>query len=340
MPRLLSATAVAAAVAALVVVPSADAAHARTTDVKVMTRNVFLGADLPPLALAAPGAPFEAAAGKLVDDVTATDPKGRMRLIADEIAKAKPDLVGLQEVSLYRTGPKGDPRPATHVLFDFLGAIRQELRHRHADYRVVAKRYGLNVEGPTDRGVDIRLTLGDVTLARTGVQVSHRRTGVFRHQLHFKTAALGDVNTSRSWNAVDATVRGARVHFVNTHLEAYSAPLRLAQAKELVAGPLRAKRQTVLVGDLNSGPTLPLKADRPPYRAIARAGFAPRRTARDSCCFDDLHGAGRWDHNVDWIMTRPKAKLISSSITGRETTRHGLHPSDHGGVISVLRLER
>jgi hypothetical protein len=39
-------------------------------------------------------------------------------------------------------------------------------------------------------------------------------------------------------------------------------------------------------------------------------------------------------------MTRPGVKLVKSSITGREKTKSGLHPSDHGGVISVLRLKR
>lgn len=320
--------------------PTALAAKPKTTDVKVMTRNVFLGADLPPIALAKPGAEFERAAGNLVREVRAGDPKGRMRLIGDEIADAKPDLVGLQEVSHYLTGPKGDKRPATHTLYDFLAVIRAELARRHQSYRVVAKRYGLDVEGPSDRGVDVRLTLGDVVLARKGVKVSHARSGVFKRQFSIPSEQLGPVSPGRTWNALDATVRGARLHFVNTHLEAYSPEFRLAQAKELVKGPLKSKRQTVLVGDLNSGPTLPLQADRPPYQAIAKAGLRPRRSAKRSCCFSDLHGAGKWDHNVDWIMTRPGAKLVSSSITGRETTKGGLHPSDHGGVVSTLRLKR
>src|SRR3954453_24131861 len=85
----------------------APAASAKTTDVRGMTGNVFLGADLPPIALAHKGADFEAAAGQLVDTATANDPKGRMKLIAGELAKANQDLVGLQEVCLYRKGPKG-----------------------------------------------------------------------------------------------------------------------------------------------------------------------------------------------------------------------------------------
>jgi endonuclease/exonuclease/phosphatase family metal-dependent hydrolase len=320
--------------------PAATAATPKTTDVKVMTRNVYLGADLIPIATTQPGEQFERAAGGLIDQVTASDPKGRMRLIAGEIAKARPDLVGLQEVSLYRTGPKGDGKPAKHVLFDFLGLIRKELARRHAPYVVAAKRFGLDVEGPTDRGKDVRLTLGDVTLARKGVNVRHARTGVFRNQFTITSPQLGDVSPSRSWNALDATVRGAKLHFVNTHLEAYDTVSRLEQAKELVRGPLKAKRQTVLVGDLNSGPDLEKAADRPPYAAIAKAGFKPRRAARDSCCFGDDLKSGGWDHNVDWIMARPGAKLVKSAITGRETTKAGLHPADHGGVISVLRLKR
>ena len=80
--------------------------------VTVMTRNLFLGADLIPLATTAPGAPFQQAAGTLFDGVKATDPDARMKLIAREIADAGPDLVGLQEVSLWRTGPRRPRRPS------------------------------------------------------------------------------------------------------------------------------------------------------------------------------------------------------------------------------------
>jgi hypothetical protein len=37
-------------------------------------------------------------------------------------------------------------------------------------------------------------------------------------------------------------------------------------------------------------------------------------------------------------MTRPKVKLLRSYLTGRETLANGEHPSDHGGVASVLGL--
>jgi endonuclease/exonuclease/phosphatase family metal-dependent hydrolase len=338
MPRRLFA--IVALAGAALLLPASGALAARTTKVTVMSRNLFLGADLIPLATAQKGASFEQAAGGLLAEVKSGDPQGRMKLVAGEIAKAKPDLVGLQEVSIWRTGPKGDPAPAKHVLVDYLQVIRRELARRHAPYRVVTRKQAFNVEGPTDRGVDVRLTLGDVALARKGVKVTHARSGVFAHQLVIPTQQLGDVNTRRSWNAFDARVRGASVHFVNAHLEAYSADFRLQQAQELVAGPLKRKGTTILAGDLNSGPTLPAAADRPPYQAIAAAGFRPYRAKKNSCCFDDVFGKGRWDHNVDWIMARTKVKLVRSYVTGREHTKKGVYPSDHGGVVSVLAVRR
>ena len=321
------------AVAAALVAVAVFAPAAEAKNVTVMTRNLYLGADLIPLATA-PADQFQHAAGTVFDSVNATDPNGRMKLVAAEIAKAKPDLVGLQEVSLWRTGAA----PASHVVYDYSATIMRELARRHAHYRLVTLKRGFNVEGPTDRGFDVRLTLGDAILARRGVKVSHVRSAVFKHQLTIPTQGVGPVPVTRGFNELDARIGKVRFHFVNTHLEAYSADVRLAQAEELVAGPLKSKLRTVLVGDLNSGPDLEQPADRPPYQAIAHAGFKPERTAKDTCCFGDNLKIGAWDHNVDWIMAKPKLKLVRSSFTGNETTAAGLHPSDHGGLVSTLRF--
>jgi endonuclease/exonuclease/phosphatase family metal-dependent hydrolase len=338
-PRKLVAVALTATALTAGVAAPADAAKKKTTDVTFMTRNLFLGADLLPLATTK-GDDFERAAGNLLNAVKATDPDGRMKLIAGEIAKAQPDLVGLQEVTLWKTGPKNDPAPATNVVVDYLATIKRELKARHANYRVVADQRTLSLEGPTDQNVDLRFTDGNVVLARKGVKVSKAKSHDFKNQLQIPTQQLGTISVNRSYNELNASVRGARLHLVNAHLEAYSADFRLKQAKELVAGPLKSKLPTVLVGDLNSGPNLPKPEDRPPFQAIAKAGFKDRRTPKPQCCFDDGLNGGTWDHVVDHIMSKPKLKLVKSFITGLETTPGGLHPSDHGGVVSVLRFTK
>lgn len=340
--RLLILLGLVAAAALAAAGPFADAKKPRTTKVTVMTRNLFLGTDLIPIATAAPGAPAEKATGDAFRQATRTNQPGkRMKLIAREIAKSKPDLVGLQEVSLWRTGPKGDSAPATNVAVDYLKVITKRLKALHAPYRVVTVRRQFNVEGPSDEGVDIRLTLGNAVLARKGVKTSKVRSADFKTTTPIPTASIGTVTIKRGFDEMNVVVRGARFHFVNTHLEAYSPPVRLRQAKELLKKALpRRKGRAILVGDLNSGPNLENEDDEPPYKAIAKAGFKPRRTARKSCCFDNDLRSGKWDHNIDWIMSRPRVRLLRSFLVGREKTSGGARASDHGGVVSVLRLTR
>ena len=303
-----------------------------------MTRNLYLGTDLLPLATTGPGAPFQRAVAAALAGVKATDPTARLKLVAKEIADARPDLVGLQEVSIWSTGPPGSHKPPSHVVVDYLKVITSELTRLHAPYRVAAERLSLHLQAPSAAGVEVGFTDGNVILARSGVTVSNVHSADFKHQLKLATASLGSVTVTRSWNALDATAHGARFHFVNTQLEAYSASIRLQQAQDLVAGPLKSSLQKLLVGDLNSNSNLPLLADRPPYLTIHNAGFAEERTSQVNCCFNDDLVTGKWDHIVDHIMAKPAVTLVRSYVTGRETTPARRHPSDHGGVVSVLQI--
>jgi endonuclease/exonuclease/phosphatase family metal-dependent hydrolase len=306
--------------------------------VTVMTRNLYLGANLLPIAVAQPGAPSQTAVAGALAHLKASQPAARMRLVAHEIAAAKPDLVGLQEVSVWRTEPSSQSPESGHVVADYLKTIMAELKRLHSPYRVVARRLSLDLHGPSSPTTTVDFQDGNAVLARTGVKVSQVHTADFRHLLTIPTSALGTVTVNRSWIQLHAEVNGASLRFVDTHLEAYSAATRLQQAQELVAGPLHTHEQTVLVGDLNSGPKLPSAADRKPFAALHAAGYVDERTSVPNCCLNDDLKTGKWDHIVDHVMARPKVTLVKSFITGRETTPQGLHPSDHGGLVSTLRL--
>ena len=135
-----------------------------------------------------------AALGQANDQVRAivdrTDFRVRSRLLAAEIAAARPDLVGLQEVALWRKGPIeldaiGVPN-ATTVDYDFLDLLLAELSRRGVRYDVVAVQDEADVEGPafpdprreTGRtGRDVRLTLRDVILVRADAGGDRTRAG-------------------------------------------------------------------------------------------------------------------------------------------------------------------
>ena len=91
-----------------------------------------------------------------------------------------------------------------------------------------------------------------------------------RRTSHLPTLG-GPITIVRGWSAVDVKLRGRRVRFLNTHLEASSAPVQVAQANELLAGPANTRLPLILLGDFNS----PAEGTgTPTYANLLAAGFA------------------------------------------------------------------
>jgi endonuclease/exonuclease/phosphatase family metal-dependent hydrolase len=331
---------VAAALAAVLValVAAAPAQGARTAQVTVMTRNLYLGADLIPAAAAKDQQQLRDAATAIVDHVQATDFPARAKLLAAEVAKARPDLLALQEVATWRTGRGG--APAQTVVYDWLALLRHQLARRHLRYRLVAAQPEFDFQVPTNSGYDARLTLRNAVLAGPRVKNVSSRSAQFKRFLPIHTQ-VGSANIRRGYDAVTASVGGVRFRLVNTHLEAYSPQIRTDQAKELVAGPLKSRLPVILAGDLNSDRAAAQPDDRLAFQALVDAGFGDRASRRPSCCHDDktLRANDRFDHIVDHIMSRPRLSVVRTSVTGDgPRTPQGLWPSDHGGLIATLRV--
>ena len=85
----------------------APAPAAKKRDGKVMSRTIYLGADLIPLAAEQTQDGFERAAAERYQTVLNNDFQTRAKGIASEIQKYKPDLVALQEAARWLRGPDG-----------------------------------------------------------------------------------------------------------------------------------------------------------------------------------------------------------------------------------------
>jgi endonuclease/exonuclease/phosphatase family metal-dependent hydrolase len=339
----------------------------------VMTRNVYLGANLAPAIGAKTLDAFVAANGQILREVTANDFPTRAKGLAGEILAQKPDLVGLQEVALWRTGPPslapvmGGPLTASTVRYDYLQELLTELNRGPDRYEVVVVQNQFDLEAPADENgvagdgpqptvnaeINGRLTMRDVILARTsgGVHTKNAQSGNFSTLL--TVPILGqELTIKRGWTATDAKVRGTGwFRFVNTHLEAFHPLIRQAQAAELVApaGPATSSLPVVLLGDLNSDDDTVEGADRLAYQTLLAAGMVNRSTDDPlSCCLDSsllAVGAGGseadFDHQVDHILTRdPQVIALQSSAVSGIQPVNGYWSSDHAGVFSVLRFSR
>ena len=97
-------------------------------NVKVMSRNLYLGADLTPGTNATSFQGLVNAAGQILHQVDQNDFRIRAKVLAHEILNQNPDLVGLQEGALWRKAPCTDNPlafTATQVRpgGDFLGLL-------------------------------------------------------------------------------------------------------------------------------------------------------------------------------------------------------------------------
>lgn len=387
--RAVAAAAVGALLAVpLLVAPSQAGPADRAADrpgkpLTVMTRNIYLGADI--------NRPVEAALtaqaqGKTPQEVVAalavatdftrgivdqTSFPVRSKLLASEIAAARPDLVGLQEVALWRSGPLelnmvGVPN-ATTVDYDFLATLLADLRAAGTPYDAVVVGERADVEAPSFTETmgnprDVRLTMHDVILKRANnaLKVTGQHDQLFAHNLEVDISGV-TMDFSRGYQWVDVLAGKQKLRFVNSHFEAFSSDLALAQGMQVVGEATAADRTTIFVCDCNSDPLLdavkahdhvPHKA---PYEFIAGPGgyidqwlaWAPAEqgwTSGLSELVDDETAAG-FDHRIDMVFAHTldgePLDVDRGFITGDEVADRdpatGLWPSDHAGVLLRLR---
>lgn len=331
----------------------------------VMTRNVYPGMAAESI-MAAPADQIPFAAAVAWGKLEQTNFPERAGRLAAEILAHGPQVVGLQEVALYRVQIPGDlafggATPATTVAYDFLRILLDTLSAHGAQYVALAGDTTTDVEMPAITGVDgtgaptfmdLRYTDRDVILVRADVPHAAAQAGAYQAYIPFDLAGT-PIGIHRGWGSVEATIAGTTYRFVNTHLEDLAVEVQVAQATELLALLANESKPVVLTGDFNSDA---IHGATPTYGMLKTAGLVDLWDAAHpgepgaSCCNAELldNPAATYDQRLDLILVREGAgqagryvryaQAMLVGTTPAERTAGGLWPSDHAGLLGMLRV--
>lgn len=329
-------------------------------DLVVMTRNLYLGADVQQIATVLDLASIYWTTERLFEDMVKNEFPRRAEEIAREIEQFDPDIISLQETVLIRSGrpdylPKRE-NDAECVEYDYLEIIREALANRGLAYNVAVTAENADIESPDIR-MDVRLTDRDVILVRSSLATADASSAAYERDFTFPIPFLS-ITVKRSYSEVLVSKEGRTVRFINTHLEVpqgNDASVQEAQARELDAHIDEVMADgipVILAGDLNSGPSS-TGVPRGVYDYLRTTGGMTdvwdRLGVGDgyTCCYaPDLTGdPAEHDQRIDHIMFREteSAAIIPTGTVTTETdererivTTRGarIWASDHGGVVA------
>jgi hypothetical protein len=338
--------------------------------ITVLTRNVYVGTTTQGIMMAEDSTEIPRLATEAFQLLQATNFPERAYSLAREIKMTKPELIGLQEISLVRTQVPSDffddSRPnAEDVLYDYLEILMQALADYDLKYQVAGVVENFDVEVPMVVGLDendepifgdIRLTDYDVVLARAGVGIKNVVAENYQYNLYVEDLEL---EVLRGYVSLDAKVGHKKIRFVSTHLEALTGDpefdaiitqIQLAQAAELVGTLANEKKPIVMVGDFNSPASF---GDT--YQYVLSEGFHDAWNSNMITCNEDGYTFGHdadlrnqfadFYERIDYVFTRNPDENVALPtriiVIGDEywnRTPSGLWPSDHGGVVAKLKL--
>lgn len=220
-------------------------------EIKVLTQNQYLGADLAPLLGATKPSDFNAALVQVLQQISANRFVERVQRQAKEIAERAPDVVALQEVWSFSCSDGFEPGlrigcDDPSIAGAFVDQLEYTLAALHllgAHYRVVAtvenfstSNMALGVLPFYIDGVPAALTASDrdVILVREGIEATpvpfHEFAPVvcprasldgcnYWAMASATIQGVGDVEILRGFVGVDVIVNGDEYRVVNTHLE-------------------------------------------------------------------------------------------------------------------------
>lgn len=315
----------------------------------VMTYNVYVGSSAEPLLSVQELLQVPTEVAKMYTNVIASDFPSRAIGIAKSVKEHNPHVIGLQEISLIRRQSPGDflpdnPTLAEDIVLDYLQLLMDALKAEGLEYKVAAQVENLDIEMPmfAETGLDdIRLTDYDVILARSDVEITQQVTANFDSILQIEMLGL---EIPRGYAAVNAIIAGTTYRIVNTHLEAFIEPIRVAQTQELVDLLSEETLPIILLGDFNTRAT-----EGTGYNIILDAGYVDvwqmdSEETGNTCCQDDdiLNEISDLTVRIDQIFVRNlnPTSVVTHTVGDKPEDRlaSGLWPSDHAGVVAQFEF--
>ena len=334
---------------------------AEPASVKIMTQNMDDGTDLTfaigeALGAIPPGVGVELT----YQEVLATDLPQRIDLLAAKIAANKPDLLALQEATLWRTG--ASVGTATTVLFDNLQLLLSKLAADGVSYNIVAVNSLKDVALPKASGGVLRITDRNALLVRADLRPPVLNLSDVHANTFDAQYSLAGLAVPSGW--ISAIVHTGNRHFrlVTTHLQSpvpgdpTSAIVQIAQANQLIHELRNSTVPVVIAGDFNSDAILGIGGtgpdNTPTAMLIEAAGYTDTWTIAGS-------GPGpTWPLYLEDLYPPPffapaspfeRIDLIFSQGLSVSSVEHILAPgpaanqwpyfgSDHAGVLAVFHF--
>jgi hypothetical protein len=330
-------------------------------NLRVMTYNVYEGADLTIAFTAQTQQQFLAAVGAILANVQATDPPARAVAIARQIGKANPTLVSLQEVTEWKTCPAnatltGCASPPT-VLYDLLNLVKDALQAQGLSYKEVGRVTTNELTAPaiTNAGaVIVFYTQRSAILARADInshelQLSNIQSAQFNATLTVPIAGGGTFVVHRAWISADVKFHQTSFRFIDTQLDAFDPVTNYNQGQELISGPANTSLPVVIAMDSNSKANPPANPFTPTYTNFLVNGFKDAWTETQGDAPGPTSGQDPTLMNpVSQITQRVDQILLHGDLDARATElfgglpsdkTNGLWPSDHLAVAARLGTE-
>lgn len=326
----------------LLLITGMQPASAADTEITVVSRNLYLGADVGVALELIPD--FSAAAQFMWSQVAATNFSKRAPILAAEIIASGADVVGLQEAT--RWFCKKNAWSKRVVIYDFTADFLAATKAAGSEY-VLASKDGdiaLNigysipaipfltmVEDPatfqplfgSDKAA-CGFEIGDALLVKKSLVPKVLQVGNSEYEASY-TIVPTIMNIYRGYTWIDLDFNGSVVRVVSTHLESLwdenKIPHSARQATQLVNDLAATTMPLIVMGDFNADPRDPRpKGQNPGGQPEVSATCPPK--APECNAYWIMRGAGFIDVGPDATDPLNYTWGMSALLAGPEITRY------------------